>query len=306
MSDPSRQRLIRAVRLLPGTAKIGMASAFPSENIELSEEGTRVVTSPVPSSLPDPKDLTILQLNERIAQIEGHLNTALAAEAKLREEQDGLRKAVAAERDELYAKNKEEQKQALLAAEKEGKQRGYDMGYAEGLETAEKTVRTDYSDRFSSLVALLEGVHHGLEESREKLFQASGLQLITLWEVMLERMLLTRVKLDPAVVDRTVRGIVQRVSDREKIMVYLHPEDLPLVTQTKDDLLDVLRGIKHFEFLGDEHVDRGSCLVETGMGIYDARWRTQLEQISTQIRQLLEEGGGMRDATDHSGADSAE
>lgn len=306
MSDPSRQRLIRAVRLLPGTAKIGMASAFPSENVESSEESTIVVPQPTPSGLPDPRELTILQLNERIVRLEGQLNTALAAEAKLRAEQDGLRNAVAAERDELHAKNREEQKQALLAAEKEGKQRGYDTGYAEGMEAAEKSVRTDYSNRFSSLVALLEGVHQGLEQSREKLFQASGLQLITLWEVMLERMLLTQVKLDPSVVDRTVRNIVQRVSDREKIMVYLHPEDLPLVTQTKDDLLDVLRGIKHFEFLADEHVERGSCLVETGMGIYDARWRTQLEQISTQIRQLLEEGGAMRDGADHDGADSGE
>ena len=78
------------------------------------------------------------------------------------------------------------------------------------------------------------------------------------------------------------------------------------MTQTKDDLLDVLRGIKHFEFLADEQVERGSCLVETGMGIYDARWRTQLEQISTQIRQLLEEGGAMRDGADHDGADSGE
>ena len=306
MSDPSRQRLIRAVRLLPGTVKIGMStSPTPSENVDIAE-GVSVVAPTASSLLPDPRELTILQLNERIALIEGQLKTSLAAEAKLRAEQDGLRKGIETERNELHAKNKEEQRQALLAAEKEGKQRGYDIGYAEGLETAEKSVQTVYSDRFSSLVALLEGIHLNLEQSREKLFQASGLQLITLWEVMLERMLLTQVKLDPAVVDRTVRGIVQRVSDREKIMVYLHPEDLPLVTQTKDDLLDVLRGIKHFEFLGDEHVERGSCLVETGMGIYDARWRTQLEQISAQIRQLLEEGGAMRDAGDDSGADSGD
>lgn len=304
MSDPSRQRLIRAVRLLPGTAKIGAHDAPTLEGAETSEG---VCVSPTAASplLPDPRELTILQLNERITLIEQQLNASQAAEAKLRAEQDALRKGIEKERSDLHAKNQDEQRQALLAAEKEGRQRGYDTGHAEGLAAAEKSVRATYSDRFASLVTLLEGIHKNLEESREKLFQASGLQLITLWEVMLERMLLTRVKLDPAVVDRTVRGIVQRVSDREKIMVYLHPEDLPLVTQTKDDLLDVLRGIKHFEFLGDEHVERGSCLVETGMGIYDARWRTQLEQIGTQIRQLLEEGGAMRDAGDDDGNEPA-
>lgn len=64
--------------------------------------------------------------------------------------------------------------------------------------------------------------------------------------------------------------------------------------------MDSIRGVKFFELLSDDHVDRGSCLIETNLGIYDARWKTQLEQISTEVQGLLEQGmashGGNGDA----------
>ena len=63
----------------------------------------------------------------------------------------------------------------------------------------------------------------------------------------------------------------------------------------RDEYSDLLRGVRHLEFTPDPNVDAGSCIVETNMGIYDARWRTQLEQVAGEIERLFLEGGAEDD-----------
>ena len=292
MSDCSRQRLIRAVRMLPETAKIGV---FPvrdeslkkklDEREPVNQGGSLIDVAPQP----DPREAKIEQLNIQLASLELQLSNAQKEIASLKDANESLARSVEVERQELRAKAQAEAEVTRASAKEQGHQEGVTAGYVEGTQKAQEQLQVEYRERFASYVQMLEAIHTVVAEQKERLIVSQLPQLISLWEIMLSRMLLTRVSLDPQVVERTVRDIVQRISDREKILVYLHPEDLPLVTEIHDELLDSLRGIKHFEFLRDVHVDRGSCLVETGMGIYDARWRTQLEQIDLQVQQLLME-----------------
>ena len=69
-----------------------------------------------------------------------------------------------------------------------------------------------------------------------------------------------------------------------------------MIEGIKDNIMDSIRGVKFFELQADDHVECGSCLIETNLGIYDARWRTQLEQISGEIENLLMEGAVRDDA----------
>lgn len=292
MSDCSRQRLIRAVRMLPETAKIGVfpnkdefSKAKTDEHEPLNRRGALVDIAPQP----DPREAKIEQLNIQLSSLEERLRSAQEEIASLKAANDSLAQSIDLERQELHLKAQSEAQAACSLAKEQGHQEGVTAGYVEGTQKAQEQLQAEYRERFATYVQMLEAVHASVVEKKEHLIASQLPQLISLWELMLSRMLLTRVSLDPRVAERTVRDIVQRISDREKILVYLHPEDLPLVTEIHDELLDSLRGIKHFEFLRDAHVDKGSCLVETGMGIYDARWRTQLEQIDLQVQQLLME-----------------
>ena len=135
-----------------------------------------------------------------------------------------------------------------------------------------------------------------LAESRERLASAHSTQLIRMWEMMLRRMLATMVEMDPGVVERVVHTLLKRISDRERIIVYLNADDVAMIEESKESLMDSIRGVKFFELMSDDHVDKGSCLIETNLGIYDARWRTQLEQISSEVQNLLLESIATDDA----------
>jgi flagellar assembly protein FliH len=148
-------------------------------------------------------------------------------------------------------------------------------------------MRKEYEGRFSHALALLDEMARSLAESRDCLVSAHSSQLIRLWEMMLRKMLLAMVDMDPEVIERILRNLLKRISDRERIVVYLNPGDIAMMEESKESLMDSIRGVKYFEFMSDDHVDKGSCLIETNLGIYDARWRTQLEQISSEVQNLL-------------------
>ena len=76
--------------------------------------------------------------------------------------------------------------------------------------------------------------------------------------------------------------VLTRLSDKNSVVIYVSPEDLELLRSNLDqEFEEVLRGVRHLELKPDTNVDRGSCIVETGLGVYDARWRTQIEQIES-------------------------
>jgi flagellar assembly protein FliH len=170
-----------------------------------------------------------------------------------------------------------------------GFEEGHSEGYSQGLIEAEDEMKKEYEGKFLHALSLLEEMVKSLETSRERLAERHAPQLIRLWETMLRKMLSSAVDLDPGAASRIVENMLKRLSDRERIMVYLNPSDVAMIEENKESLMDSIRGVKFFELLSDDHVDKGSCLIETNLGIYDARWRTQLEQVSSEVQNLLME-----------------
>ncbi|MCX7828459.1 MAG: FliH/SctL family protein [Thermanaerothrix sp.] len=134
---------------------------------------------------------------------------------------------------------------------------------------------------------MAERFHRSLEEEREALLGLLVPQMVRLWEKTLSRMLLDRVRMDEGVALRVLKGVLAKISDRERLLVYLNPEDHGNVERALAEFGDLLRGNRHLEVIPDPDVDKGSCIVETNLGVYDARWRTQLEQVGLQVSSLL-------------------
>lgn len=290
MSDPSRQRLIRAVRLLPGAVRIGRGVL---EDIPAKIEGADA-SAGLPAQKSEDSALVVAQaevrkLKSELRNRESELLETRASVQNLRAQIEATRAELENEKAVFYEKAKAEAAKQREDAAKAGREEGTAKGYDEGLKKAEARLSEEYQNRFSDALTLLANIGASLSQERGELAAAHAPQLIRLWEMMLQKMLRASVELDPAVVERSISYILGRVSDRERIAVYLNPSDVEAVESVKEKMKGSIRGVKLFELLSDEHVDKGSCLVETSLGIYDARWRTQLEQISGEVGELLME-----------------
>jgi flagellar assembly protein FliH len=206
---------------------------------------------------------------------------------QLKLQMESERAALDRERNDFRANSSAEAAALKETSRVAGHKEGFDKGHSEGLAKAEASVRHEYEGKFAGVISLMEGIAASLEQSREQLAKTHSPQLIRLWEMMLSKMLATMVDMDPKVIERVVSGLLKRISDRERIIVYLNPADMSMIEENKDTLMDSIRGVKFFELMSDDHVEKGSCLIETNLGIYDARWKTQLEQVSSEVKNLL-------------------
>jgi flagellar assembly protein FliH len=234
-------------------------------------------------------DSEIRHLKSELRTRESDLAEAKGQIAGVTAQMDAMRADLESEKKKLRDKAAAEAAEQKKAAYATGHEEGSAKGYSDGLVKSGLEVKAEYEGKFSQVLTLMDNINKSMQDARNELVTGHAPQLIHLWELMLQKLLQVKVKMDPDVVNRVLENILSRVSDREKIMIYLNGADVEMVEENRESLTDTVRGVKFFEIHSDDHVDKGSCLIETNLGIYDARWRTQLEQVSSEVESLLME-----------------
>ena len=216
------------------------------------------------------------------------LDKIASAEAELAQ----VRETAAQKERETAAGIEAVKEQARSEGRTQGHAEGMDSGYKAGLEKARAELSAQYRQKFTGLAEMLEGISAKLEERFAELAALNEPRMLRLWQEMLEKMLQREMILEPEGVLNVFSDILARLSDKNHILVYVSPGDLSLLQENlQGEFEDVLRGVRHLELKSDTSVDKGSCIVETNLGVYDARWRTQLDQIDTEIEKLFQKLG---------------
>ncbi|MBR0234777.1 MAG: flagellar assembly protein FliH, partial [Synergistaceae bacterium] len=105
-----------------------------------------------------------------------------------------------------------------------------------------------------------------------------------------KRMLFRQVELNPNTVDSVLSELLSKLSDKNQILIYVSPEDFKhLDGKLEKNFREALRGAKKVELKADSNVEKGSCIIETGLGIYDARWKTQMSQVESVIDEIFQQ-----------------
>jgi flagellar assembly protein FliH len=238
-------------------------------------------------------------LKNQIESLQKNLSDAEAAKAQL------LEKIASAEAETAQVREASAQREreaaAGIEAEKErarteGRDRGYaegmDSGYKAGLEKARAEMSEQYREKFAGLAETLEGVSAKLEAHFAELASLNEPRMLRLWQEMLKKMLQREMILEPEGILDVLSDILARLSDKNHVLIYVSPGDLSLLQESlRGEFEDILRGVKHLELKSDTSVDKGSCIVETNLGVYDARWRTQLDQIDGEVEKLFQKLG---------------
>ena len=223
---------------------------------------------------------------ESIKQKENQISQAKKERDSLSSAKTNLEKV----KKELEANAAAEAAKVADEARTKAKKEGWDTGHNEGLTAARNEVKKEYLDKFSSLVSVLEGVNKRLNESFAKLVALNQPRMIRMWTEMLRRMLHRQVELHPETIDIVLSDLLSRLSDKSQILIYAAPGDVAhLETDMDAEFREVLRGVHHLDIKADPNVEPGSCIVETSLGVYDARWRTQMGQVESVIDNLFQQ-----------------
>ena len=147
---------------------------------------------------------------------------------------------------------------------------GQVRGYEEGMAKARAEVEKEYLDKFSALAGVIEGLGKKLEADFADLVKLNEPRMIRVWTEMLRRMLYRQVELNPDTIDTVLAELLSRLSDKNQILIYVSPDDMKqLEGEVDTKFREALRGTKRLELKSDPNIEKGSCIVETGLGVYD-------------------------------------
>lgn len=142
--------------------------------------------------------------------------------------------------------------------------------------------------------ALAEGRERGLSAVTELLVSAradaartrreSHAELRALAVRIAEKLLGRTLALAPEAVVDLASEALSHAGEPRALRLRCHPDDLTLLERGRPRLLDRVRSAGVLRIEADEEIPRGGCVVETELGIVDARLQVQLDAIERALR----------------------
>lgn len=302
----AHQRVLRTVRLLPQAVKIGILES------EIKQDGTKPAEPKTPEKVQSPEAprkaqvkvperyaKEIEELTAHVKMLANSLSTAEVKNMELSEDNMRLQGEIGAVRSDYEQRRKklenEAQANAKRIADKAREQaatEGQIKGYEEGMAKARAEVEKEYQEKFAALAGVIENLGKKLEANFAELVKLNEPRMIRVWTEMLRRMLYRQVELNPETIDSVLSELLSRLSDKNQILIYVSPDDMKHLEGELDvKFRESLRGTKRLELKSDPNIEKGSCIVETGLGIYDARWKTQMTQVESVVDEIFQQIG---------------
>lgn len=154
----------------------------------------------------------------------------------------------------------------------------------EGLEEGKR----EGQDQISEIInEAMETLNEAIKQ-RKKIIKDSESEIVRLSLKIAEQIIHSEVSVNKDAVMGIVAEAINRVSDRESVIVKVNKDDAEFIKNNKDKLSGIVDGVKNLSILEDSQVDPGGCVVETHLGFVDARISTKLSLIEQAIGKAQE------------------
>ncbi len=165
--------------------------------------------------------------------------------------------------------------QLQATSEREGFEQGKNLGIEAGKQEAGAMMQ--------QAMALINRI---LEE-RRKVYEQIEPQVADLALKIAEKIINTEVTLNNEIVLNLIKSNLDKIKDREEIIVRVSQDDFPYVKEHEDELRKILEGVKKFRIEADGVVDKGGCMLETNLGNLDSRIEFQLGIMKRAFEQQM-------------------
>lgn len=212
----------------------------------------------------------------------------------LSREAQALAERARAEAERIVAEARRERQRLIESAASEGYAQGHAEGLArgreEGLAAGRAEAMAEYRAQLGAIEAGWGEALSAFVAERTRLLADARADVVRLAILLAEKVTKRRLDLDPRLVVDQVEAVLRMVARPTRLVLRLHPLDLPLVREAMPGLMSRLPMAEHVELVTDSGLERGSCVATTaGGGLIEAAIDTQLERMAAE---LLPERGG--------------
>ncbi len=177
-------------------------------------------------------------------------------------------------REEAYQKAFAE---AQHAGYEKGFQEGFENGYAQASVEAQGYMLAEFDRERGFYRDDIEAFLGYIEAERQKVWTTMEAQIVQLVGDAVRHIIKVETEENKNLVLATVQNAMRRVAESASLRIRVNPADLETVRNYRDEILEMLDGIKHLEIQEDRRVGRGGVVLETESGNIDARLETQMQ-----------------------------
>jgi len=161
--------------------------------------------------------------------------------------------------------------------------RAEEQARARGFQEGEAAAARQAAERVEKIVARAAASIEALEQVRRQMRRQMEEDLVKLAVAVARRILHRELSVDPDALQGVVKAAVGRIEARELHRIRVSPEDCPQLEKA----LKYAALPPRVELTADSGLERGSLVLETDRGLYDASVETQLQEIERGFTDLL-------------------
>jgi len=231
-----------------------------------------------------PGDETALGHEKEVTVPEQNISYAihpLEALKKNQEELEEIRKISMHQLQEELNAHRMTQHQILEEEKEDVLKKAYESGYQQGLEKANLEQAEKTREFLSSI--------NEMAIEKRKIFENAEPELMRLSIAIAEKVIQTQIEKQPSVFRHILEEALQKVTDKDHVLIKVNPKDLTFVKSYKDVYQKELSDFKRLDIQEDSAINKGGCIIETKLGFIDSSINTKIELITQALEKTLEE-----------------
>ncbi len=162
-------------------------------------------------------------------------------------------------------------------------QEGFYQGKLEARAAVETEMQAEWAARQEALRAEMDSIAADIGAAREALWLSQESEMVALSLDIARQVIKTEVSQNPAVVHAVLANALRRITDKDNVRVRVSVADAPRVKEAREDLMEIVDGLRFIEIVEDRRVGDGGCVIETNAGTIDAKIETQIAEVARAL-----------------------
>ena len=173
---------------------------------------------------------------------------------------------------------------AAEAIKSEAWEEGWKKGLQEGREAGKEEIRKIFDQK----IVVWEKWLAAIRESRAEILVNLGEPILEFSFALARKIIGREIEREPFI-EAIVERALQKLSNRERVLVRVNRNDYVRIKEMKEELLRRIDGLGYLEIQEDPRVEEGGCIVETVFGNIDAQIETQLLNLREELLKVVRE-----------------
>ncbi|HEX2957282.1 MAG TPA: FliH/SctL family protein [Chitinispirillaceae bacterium] len=177
-----------------------------------------------------------------------------------------------------------EQKKAEEVASKSG----YLDGMKKGIEKGASETAAMYEKKIDTLQQEISAFLKIVENEKRSIYVNAEHLLLKLALEIAKKVVSSEIVTNQQVILNVVKKALTHISDRERVIIHVSPQDYAVVTQRKDFWDTITDNLNNIIITEDSRIEKGGCLIESNSGVVDARLGVQIDEICSVVEMEWE------------------